>query len=208
MHLYKRINKRLNMPTDSDAVSLGAALDARKGGVHRGIPPLGLYWTLREHGAAIAAMAEQQTSYRVIRTRINASASPMTIRSALERMRDGAVYEIVATERWDSLAKLIFANFPGFENMDFYKAYVLPGKAGYDAWQTMLKSTAKRRGRKKGSKNHVGAGERPKRQAVDQPIVPEPILPETPPPPQIPVAPAVAGSNAKTRELSGRRVIA
>jgi hypothetical protein len=192
----------------SNSVSLAAALDARKGGVHRGLPPLAIYWTLRKHGSAIASMTEQGCGYRVIRRRIGESASLMTIRTSVARMREDNVYRIVGKGSWDELAALLFVNFPSYETMDFFKTYVFPGEAGYDAWQSMVRATANHRGRKKGSKNRTAPGEggqkapaprpKPVHAGVSRPTAP--TVGED--------AHAVAGSNTRTRELSGRRIIA
>ena len=196
------------MATASNSVSLAAALDARKGGVHRGLPPLAVYWTLRKHGSAIASMTEQGYGYRVIRSRIGESASLMTIRSSVARMREDSVYRIVGKGSWDELAALLFVNFPSYETMDFFKTYVAPGEAGYDAWQSTVKATVRHRGRKKGSKNRTAPDEegqkapaprsRPIHTGVSRPAAPQ--VGEG--------AHAVSGSNTRTRELSGRRIIA
>ena len=208
MHLVVCLNKRLNMATASNSVSLAAALDARKGGVHRGLPPLAVYWTLRKHGSAIAAMTEQGCGYRVIRSRIGESASLMTIRTSVARMREDNVYRIVGKGSWDELAALLFVNFPSYETMDFFKTYVAPGDSGYDAWQSTVKATVKHRGRKKGSKNRTAAGEGGRAAPAPRPK-PVPTGVSRPAAPQIrESAHAVSGSNTRTRELSGRRIIA
>jgi len=196
------------MATTSNSVSLAAALDARKGGVHRGLPPLAVYWTLRKHGSAIASMTELGCGYRVIRSRIGESASLMTIRTSVARMREENVYGIVGKGRWDELAALLFVNFPSYEAMDFFKTYVAPGDAGYDAWQSMVRATSKHRGRKTGSKNRTvpGEGEQSAPAPRSRPIhtgVSRPAAPTV-----RDGARAVAGSNTRTRELSGRRIIA
>jgi hypothetical protein len=132
----------------------------------------------------------------------------MTIRTSVARMREDNVYKIVGKESWDELAALLFVNFPSYETMDFFKTYVAPGDAGYDAWQSTVKATVKHRGRKKGSKNRTTPSEggqtapapksKPIHAGVSRPAAQQ--VREG--------AHAVSGSNTRTRELSGRRIIA
>lgn len=153
-------------------------------------------------------MTEQGFGYRVIRSRIGESASLMTIRTSVARMREENVYRIVGKGSWDELAALLFVNFPSYETMDFFKTYIAPGEAGYDAWQSTVKATVKHRGRRKGSKNRTTAGEGGQTAPAPRP---KPVRAGV----SRPAAPtvqggghAVAGSNTRTRELSGRRIIA
>ena len=123
-------------------------------------------------------------------------------------MREDNVYRIVGKGSCEELAALLFVNFPSYETMEFFKTYVAPGEAGYDAWQSTVKATVKHRGRKKGSKNRTAADEggqkappprsRPVNTGVSRPAAPQ--VREG--------AHAVSGSNTRTRELSGRRIIA
>jgi hypothetical protein len=143
----------------------------------------------------MAALAEEGASYRVIRERIGRSVTVETLRTALQRMRDDGLYELVGTKNWDGLAKLLFANFPAYESMSFYRRYVAPGETGYDAWQGSKAEAPKQTA----VSSRKGRGGQPRLPSTKPPAV---LAPDSQSSPL-----SVSGSNSRTRELSTRRVV-
>ena len=105
----------------------------------------------------------------------------MTVCSAIKALNENRgvnpVTKAIAAGDWPELEREIFAAFPNYQSLDFYRLYVAPGTEGFTAWQAAVKAS-KPRVRKpssKSSKKAAGVQVSPAGQGSAEGPSPEPV---------------------------------
>lgn len=114
---------------------------------YAGVPPVGQYWLIVEHGHEIAKLlTENKWSFRRLAVRFDVA--PETLKRTVIFISENE--EVVASKNWPKLEELLFGRWPDFRSMPFYRDYIVPGNSG--PYRKQFRD-GKKLGRRVGSKN-------------------------------------------------------
>lgn len=99
-----------------------------------GRPPVRMYWMLRELGEEISRRIISGASVETIFMRIQdrTTCDRNTLRRAIILLQHEAVHKALAEKDWERLEQHLFAGFPDYQMMPFYRDYI-QGKSTSEA---------------------------------------------------------------------------